>query len=82
MSDDLGKMPEPTTEEPQLHPGGVDSIDDPKYGTTPETPIPADANPKDNPAVSDVTPEELSQPENTDEPSSDGASDPESDAPA
>ena len=82
MTDELGKMPEATTEEPQLHPGGPDSIDDPKYGATPETPLVADASPQNNPAVPDSSIEEISESDDAeespepDEPASDGTTEP------
>ena len=83
MTDELGKMPDATTERPESYPGGVDSIDDPKYGLAPGRPTSADADPDHNPAVVDATPDEVRQPE---EPlggaSTDGASEPESDSPA
>lgn len=49
---------EPRTEEPQLSPGGADSVDDPKYGDTPGPPTTRDLPPEDNPAVDDL-PEEI-----------------------
>ncbi|NYG58631.1 hypothetical protein BJ980_001554 [Nocardioides daedukensis] len=55
--------PEPVAEEPQLHPGGVDSTDDPKYGETPGEPVPRDLDPDDNPAVEDVAPDEITEPD-------------------
>ncbi|KRF19769.1 hypothetical protein ASG90_20275 [Nocardioides sp. Soil797] len=59
-----GPMPEATTEEPELLPGGADSIDDPKYGDTPGDPVPRDLDPEDNPAISeDEVPDEIKQPD-------------------
>ncbi len=44
---DLGQMPAPTTEEPQLVPGGVDALpEDPA-----DTGLARDLGPEDNPAV-------------------------------
>ena len=51
------------TEEPQLLPGGPDSVDNPKYGQTPGPPVGRDLPPEDNPAVDDELPEELSEPD-------------------
>jgi len=58
MSDnDLGPMPESTTEEPELVPGGVDAIvDDPSDDN-----LARDLSPDDNPAVDDVLPEEIAE---------------------
>lgn len=55
------KKPEPVAEEPQLIPGGADSLDDPKYGDTPGGPVPRDLDPEENPAVDDVAPEEVKE---------------------
>ncbi|QIX27982.1 hypothetical protein ncot_16320 [Nocardioides sp. JQ2195] len=56
--------PEPTSEEPQLFPGGVDSIDDPKYGDTPGDPVSRDLDPDNNPAISeDAVPDEITEPD-------------------
>lgn len=60
--DAAGPMPEATTEEPDLLPGGADSIDDPKYGDTPGDPVPRDLGPEDNPAVGEEqVPDEIKQ---------------------
>lgn len=59
----LGPLPEPTAEEPQLHPGGVDSVDDPKYGETPDDPTVPDIDPEDNAAVDDIAPPEVTEPD-------------------
>lgn len=56
-------MPEPEAVEPQLLPGGADSLDDPKYGDTPGDPVPRDLDPDSNPAVEDEAPEEIKQSE-------------------
>jgi hypothetical protein len=51
-------------ERPELHPGGADSIDDPeKYGDTPGPPATRDLPPEDNPAVDDVLPDEIAEPD-------------------
>ncbi len=83
MTDDLGKMPDAVAEESEPAPGGVDSADNPKYGYSPDEPTTPDGNPSDNPAVDDVSPAELREPEVTNEgASTDGASEPESETPA
>lgn len=84
MSDDeLGDRPEPTTEPPERFPGGADSVaDEEKYGEIPDEPVIPDLPTEDNPAVNDAAPEEVRHPEETDEPSSDGASDPEEESQA
>ena len=56
---DLGPMPESTTQEPELVPGGVDAIvDDPDDGG-----LARDLSPDDNPAVDDALPEEIAEPD-------------------
>ncbi len=63
----LDEMPEPTAEEPEKFPGGVDSIaDQEKYGAFPDTPLTPDLHPEDNPAT-DTAPEELSEPEDAEQ---------------
>lgn len=66
-------------EPPQRFPGGVDSIgDQEKYGSVPEEPVIPDLPTEDNPAIDDSVPEGLDEPdESQDEPSTDGASEPE-----
>ena len=54
---DLGPMPESTTQEPELVPGGVDAIVD----GLPEENLARDLNPDQNPAVDDVLPEEIAE---------------------
>lgn len=55
--------PAPETQEPQLLPGGADSLEDPKYGDTPGDPVPRDLNPDANPAVDDEAPREVKEPD-------------------
>jgi len=57
MSDnDLGPMPESTTQEPELVPGGADALaGDPADGLT------RDLSPGSNPAVDDVVPDEIAE---------------------
>lgn len=58
-NDEIGQMPEPTTEEPELIPGGADAIaEDPEDGG-----LGRDLSPDDNPAVDDVLPEEIAEPD-------------------
>ncbi|WP_110206633.1 hypothetical protein [Nocardioides daejeonensis] len=66
--------PPPATQEPQLLPGGADSLDDPKYGDTPGDPVPRDLDPDDNPAVDDEAPEEVKEPDDKDQEPSQGVS--------
>ncbi len=54
---DLGPMPESTTQEPELVPGGVDAIGDDRV----EGNLARDLSPDDNPAVDDVLPEEIAE---------------------
>lgn len=54
----------PGVQAPQLHPGGADAVDDPeKYGETPGPPVTRDLPPEDNPAVDDVLPDEVAEPD-------------------
>ena len=53
--------PTPAAEEPQLLPGGADSIEDPKYGDTPGDPVPRDLDPDANPAVDEEAPREVKE---------------------
>jgi hypothetical protein len=56
---DLGPIPEPTAEEPQLVPGGPDA---PVYDPADEG-LSRDLDPDDNPAVDDVLPDEVAEPD-------------------
>lgn len=56
-TDDLSPMPTPTTQDPELYPGGVDAIaDDPA-----DSNLSRDLSPDDNPAVDDVLPDEVAE---------------------
>lgn len=66
--------PEPQTDEPQLLPGGPDSLADPKYGDTPGDPVPRDLDPDDNPAVDDEAPEEVKEPDDKQQEPEEGVS--------
>lgn len=59
--EDLGPIPEPTTEEPQLLPGGVDA--DALHTDKADDGLGRDLDPDDNPAVDDATPDEISEPD-------------------
>ncbi len=59
--EDLGPIPEPTTEEPQLLPGGVDA--DALHTDPADDGLGRDLDPDDNPAVDDATPDEISEPD-------------------
>ncbi len=77
MAIELGDRPAPEVESAEPAPGGVDAID----GEDPDPVVP-DLSPRDNPAV-EAAPEELAESEETDQgASSDGASEPEKEAPA
>ena len=56
--DDLGPMPEPTTQEPELVPGGVDAVEENQVEET----LGRDLLPEDNP-VDDAMPEEITEPD-------------------
>ena len=52
---ELSPMPTPTTEDPELYPGGVDALaEDPA-----DNGLGRDLSPDDNPAVDDVLPDEI-----------------------
>jgi len=78
MSDELEDRPEPTTEPRERFPGGVDSIaDEEKYGEIPDQAAIRDLDSAKNPALEEESPDELSEPEESqDPPSTDGASEP------
>ena len=80
---ELSDQPEPTAEPPERFPGGVDAIaDEEKYGDIPDGPLIRDLAVTKNPALDDQAPDELQEPEESqDEPTSDGASEPDKDAP-
>lgn len=60
MTDEhLSPMPTPTTQDPELYPGGVDALaDDPA-----DNGLGRDLSPEDNPAVDDAMPDEIAQPD-------------------
>ena len=62
MNDIPGPMPTPTSEEPELFPGGADAIEDQRHGAVPEPPIGADVPPTKNPAAASA-PDEVSEPD-------------------
>ena len=75
--EELSPMPEPYTEEPQLVPGGVDALqEDPA-----DTGLARDLNPDDNPAVDDVLPDEIAEPDEKPQAPEGEAEDKESDTP-
>jgi hypothetical protein len=78
-----GPMPTPTSEEPELSPGGADAIDEHRYAAIPDTPIGADIPPAHNPASAEA-PDEIGQPDDKrQEPDPDSAdADAEADQPA
>ncbi len=58
-TEDLSPMPEPTTQDPDLHPGGADALaEDPA-----DNGLGRDLSPDDNPAVDDVLPHAISEPD-------------------
>lgn len=69
-NEDLSPMPTPTTEDPELYPGGVDALaEDPA-----DNGLGRDLSPEDNPAVDDVLPDEISEADDKSQ-APDGASD-------
>lgn len=56
-NDDLSPMPTPTTEDPDLYPGGVDALaEDPD-----DNGLGRDLDPAANPAVDDALPDEIAE---------------------
>jgi hypothetical protein len=56
-NEELSPMPTPSTEEPELVPGGVDALtEDPA-----DNGLGRDLSPEDNPAVDDVLPDEIAE---------------------
>lgn len=72
-NDDLSPMPEPYAEEPQLVPGGVDA--DALHGDPADNGLARDLDPDDNPAVDDVLPEEISEPDDKSQAPDEGSGD-------
>lgn len=58
-NEDLSPMPTPTSEDPELYPGGVDALDDDPA----DNGLGRDLSPDDNPAVDDVLPDEIAEPD-------------------
>ena len=56
--DDLGPMPEPQIEEPELVPGGTDAVEENQVAE----PLGRDLMPEDNP-VDDAMPDEITEPD-------------------
>ena len=54
---DLGPQPEPTTEEPELVPGGVDAVESDEE----DNGLARDLDPEHNPAVEDALPDEIGE---------------------
>ena len=70
---DLGPMPEPKIEDPELIPGGADAVEpDPA-----DNGLARDLDPDDNPAVDDVLPDQIAEPDDKSQ-APDGAADHES----
>ncbi len=80
MADDstLSPQPEPQIEPGDPNPGGADAIDELE-----RLPLTRDLDPDANPAVDEVLPEEVAEGDDKpQEPTSDGASNPEQESPA
>jgi hypothetical protein len=76
---DLGEQPQPEIEPADPPPGGVDAVEDRQYTTRPVVP---DLTGVGNTPSKDEAPGELREPEETDQgASTDGASEPEKEAP-
>ena len=59
MNDEVGPMPDPKSAEPELIPGGTDALEqDPA-----DDGLPRDLDPDANPAVDDVLPDKVAEPD-------------------
>ena len=76
-NEELSPMPEPYAEEPQLVPGGVDALEEDPA----DSGLARDLDPDDNPAVDDVLPDEIAEPDEKSQAPDDEAEDKESDTP-
>ena len=76
-NEELSPMPEPYAEEPQLVPGGVDALEEDPA----DAGLARDLNPDDNPAVDDVLPDEIAEPDEKSQDPDGDAEDKESDTP-
>lgn len=75
MVTDLGEQPTPEIEPAEPPPGGVDAVEEAEYEPEPLVP---DLNGVGDPVVKDVVPDEITEPDETDEgAANDGASEPE-----
>ena len=74
-NEELSPMPEPYAEEPQLVPGRVDALEEDPA----DAGLARDLNPDDNPAVDDVLPDEIAEPDEKSQAPDGDAEDKESD---
>jgi hypothetical protein len=75
MVTDLGEQPTPEIEPAEPPPGGVDAVEDTEYQPDPVVP---DLSGVGNVAAKDIVPDEITEPDETDEgAANDGASEPE-----
>ncbi len=80
MVTELGEQPTPEIEPADPPPGGVDAVEESQFG---EAPVVPDLTQLGNEPAKDQLPEDLAQPEETEDgASSDGASEPEKEDPA
>jgi len=80
MATDLGDKPIPETEPAEPPPGGVDAVEEFEFEPDPLVP---DLVGVGHPAAKDEVPEELTEPDETDDgANTDGASEPEKESPA
>lgn len=62
----LPPKPDPVTEEPELHPGGADAIEDDQDRQDRQN-LSRDLAPENNPAVDDALPDEIAEPDDKDQ---------------
>ena len=76
-NEELSPMPEPYAEEPQLVPGGIDALEEDPA----DAGLARDLSPDDNPAVDDVLPDQIAEPDEKSQAPEGEAEDKESDTP-
>lgn len=72
--DNLGPMPESTSEDPQLEPGGPDAVEVEDSEERADNAA-RDLDPERNPAVDDALPDEVSEPDDKEQAPAEGADD-------
>jgi hypothetical protein len=81
--DELGPMPEPEAETPELHPGGTDAVVDDEAYPQPDDLVGRDLHPERNPGAEEHVPDEITVPDDKQqEPDEDSGTDTPEEPPA